>query len=60
MRPCQVNLELLIIVEGIERVGNDYYWWGGNLAAAGAMDPVRLKCVESTRVLAARLSGKRL
>jgi len=30
-----VNPHLLIIVEGIERVGNDYYWWGGNLAAAG-------------------------
>lgn len=36
-----INPKLLIIVEGIERVGNDYYWWGGNLAAAGA-NPVRL------------------
>src|SRR5919109_1342851 len=31
----------LIIVEGIERFGNDWYWWGGNLQ--GARDhPVRL------------------
>jgi aryl-phospho-beta-D-glucosidase BglC (GH1 family) len=36
-----INPRLLIIVEGIERVGSDYYWWGGNLAAAGA-HPVRL------------------
>ena len=35
-----INPKLLIIVEGIERVANDYYWWGGNLAAAGA-NPVR-------------------
>lgn len=36
-----INPRLLIIVEGIERVGNDFYWWGGNLMAAGA-NPVRL------------------
>ncbi len=36
-----INPKLLIIVEGIERVGNDYYWWGGNLSAAGTY-PVRL------------------
>ncbi len=36
-----VNPHLLILVEGIERVGNDYYWWGGNLRAAGAA-PVEL------------------
>lgn len=26
-----VNPNWLIIVEGIEKVGSDYYWWGGNL-----------------------------
>ena len=36
-----VNPNLLIIVEGIEHVGNDYYWWGGNLSLAG-QDPVQL------------------
>ncbi|MBV9488255.1 MAG: glycoside hydrolase family 5 protein [Verrucomicrobia bacterium] len=36
-----VNPHLLIIVEGVERLGNDVYWWGGNLAAAGA-SPVQL------------------
>ncbi|MFO0907366.1 MAG: cellulase family glycosylhydrolase [Isosphaeraceae bacterium] len=35
------NPSWLIVVEGIERVGNDNYWWGGNLAAAGQY-PVRL------------------
>jgi aryl-phospho-beta-D-glucosidase BglC (GH1 family) len=30
-----INPHLLIIVEGIQQVGNDSYWWGGNLAAAG-------------------------
>jgi chitinase len=29
------NPDWLIVVEGIERVGNDSYWWGGNLSAAG-------------------------
>jgi endoglucanase len=27
-----VNPDWLIIVEGIEHYGNDWYWWGGNLA----------------------------
>jgi len=36
-----VNPHLLIIVEGIQSVGGDSYWWGGNLEAAG-MAPVQL------------------
>jgi endoglucanase len=37
-----VNPNWLIVVEGIEHVGaSDWYWWGGNLANAGAY-PVRL------------------
>lgn len=36
-----VNPHLLIIVEGIQSVGGDYYWWGGNLEAAGNA-PVQL------------------
>ena len=36
-----INPHLLIIVEGIEHVNNDYYWWGGNLEAAGSF-PVQL------------------
>jgi endoglucanase len=36
-----VNPDWLIIVEGIERVGDDWYWWGGNLASAGSA-PVQL------------------
>jgi endoglucanase len=35
------NPDWLIIVEGVERVGADQYWWGGNLSAA-AVAPVRL------------------
>lgn len=35
------NPDWLIIVEGIQRVGGDTYWWGGNLSAAGEA-PVRL------------------
>jgi endoglucanase len=35
------NSDWLIIVEGIQRVDGDGYWWGGNLAAAGRA-PVRL------------------
>lgn len=31
-----VNPKLLVIVEGVESVGDDYYWWGGNLAGAKA------------------------
>jgi endoglucanase len=38
----QVNRKWLIFVQGIDRVGtSDYYWWGGNLAAARSA-PVRL------------------
>ena len=29
-----VNSDALIIVEGVEKVGTDSYWWGGNLSAA--------------------------
>lgn len=36
-----VNPRLLIIVEGIQSVNGDYYWWGGNLEAAGSA-PVQL------------------
>ena len=37
----EANPDLLIIVEGIEHQGNDFYWWGGNLSLAGQF-PVRL------------------
>lgn len=36
-----VNPKLLVIVEGVESVGDDYYWWGGNLAGVKAK-PVTL------------------
>ncbi len=37
----EVNPYLLIFVEGIERIGDNWYWWGGNLM--GVADyPVRL------------------
>jgi endoglucanase len=35
------NPDWLIIVEGIEHIGDDWYWWGGNLASAGSA-PVQL------------------
>ncbi|WP_341676328.1 cellulase family glycosylhydrolase [Niveibacterium sp. SC-1] len=35
------NPNWLIVVEGVEKVGTDSYWWGGNLSAAGQY-PVRL------------------
>jgi endoglucanase len=35
------NPDWLVIVEGIEHNGNDWYWWGGNLAGARNA-PVRL------------------
>jgi endoglucanase len=35
------NPDWLIVVEGVERLGNDWYWWGGNLSGARAA-PVRL------------------
>ena len=38
----QANPYLLIFVQGVERMGDDFYWWGGNLE--GARDnPVRLQ-----------------
>ena len=37
----QINSNWLIIVEGIEKYADDYYWWGGNLIAAGS-HPVQL------------------
>ncbi|KAJ3320732.1 hypothetical protein HDV06_005025 [Boothiomyces sp. JEL0866] len=37
----KVNPDWLIIVEGIDHVNNDYYWWGGQLSNAGEY-PVRL------------------
>ena len=37
----QANPDWLIIVEGIEHQGNDWYWWGGNLSMAGEL-PVEL------------------
>ena len=36
-----VHPDLLIVVEGVEKVGTDFYWWGGNLRGAGAA-PVEL------------------
>jgi endoglucanase len=35
------NPNWLIVVEGVDRVANDSYWWGGNLMGAQA-NPVRL------------------
>jgi endoglucanase len=37
----QANPDWLIVVEGIEHQGDDWYWWGGNLSLAG-QSPVRL------------------
>jgi endoglucanase len=36
-----VNPDWLIVVEGVERYANDFYWWGGNLEGARAR-PIRL------------------
>lgn len=36
-----VNSKLLIVVEGVQVGPSGWYWWGGNLSAAGA-HPVRL------------------
>src|SRR5262249_21384935 len=36
-----VNPDWLIVVQGIEHIGDDWYWWGGNLSRAGAA-PVEL------------------
>jgi endoglucanase len=30
----EVNPDVLIVVEGVEKVGGDSYWWGGNLGGA--------------------------
>jgi endoglucanase len=35
------NPRVLIVVEGVEQVGSDGYWWGGNLSGAKGA-PVRL------------------
>jgi aryl-phospho-beta-D-glucosidase BglC (GH1 family) len=35
------NPDALIIVEGVEKVGTDGYWWGGNLSGARA-NPIEL------------------
>jgi aryl-phospho-beta-D-glucosidase BglC (GH1 family) len=37
----EVNPDVLIVVEGVEKVGGDSYWWGGNLSAA-RQHPVEL------------------
>ena len=37
----EVNPNLLIIVQGVEQVQGDWYWWGGNLIGAREQ-PVRL------------------
>lgn len=37
----EANPDWLIIVEGIEKYKNDYYWWGGNLGYAREF-PIRL------------------
>lgn len=48
-----VNPDWLIIVQGVDHVGNDWYWWGGNLSAVRKY-PVRLdvpgRLVYSTHV----------
>ncbi len=50
-RILQINPNLLIVVEGVERAGGTSYWWGGNLKGAGSA-PVVLqtanRCVYST------------
>jgi endoglucanase len=38
----EVNPDALIIVEGVEKVGDDTYWWGGNLSAA-RKSPIELE-----------------
>jgi len=37
----KVASDWFIIVEGVEHVGSDSYWWGGNLVSAVSM-PVKL------------------
>lgn len=41
-RILQANPDWLIVVEGVEKVGNSHYWWGGDLSQAERF-PVRLK-----------------
>lgn len=36
-----VNPDVLILIEGVEQVGNDNYWWGGNLTGVSA-HPIEL------------------
>lgn len=36
-----VHPDILFVVEGVEAVGGNYYWWGGNLRGAAAA-PVQL------------------
>lgn len=46
----QVNPDVLIIVEGVEEIGNDGYWWGGNLSGVRSNPisiPVQNKLVYS-------------
>ena len=49
----QANPNVLIIVQGVEQVQDDWYWWGGNLIGA-RQQPVRLdvpnRLVYSTHV----------
>ena len=48
-----VNPNWLIIVQGVDHIGDDWYWWGGNLSGA-RQDPVQLdvpgRLVYSTHV----------
>jgi endoglucanase len=48
-----VNPNWLIIVQGVDHIGDDWYWWGGNLSGV-RQDPVRLdvpgRLVYSTHV----------
>jgi endoglucanase len=48
-----VNPEWLIVVQGVDHVGDDWYWWGGNLSGARKY-PVQLdvpgRLVYSTHV----------
>ncbi len=37
----RANPDVLIIVEGVEKVGSDTYWWGGNLSSVKSA-PVKL------------------
>ncbi len=37
----EVNPDVLIVVEGVEVVSGDYYWWGGNLSGV-ARRPLRI------------------